>query len=277
MPSLIQSPSTAAAQCNILPPSFNDLYRCRSVRLYEFSLCTYRIRVERAATLSIIVSYVSYIALSLLICVSLWHPLPFITLPIGFLMLINTLCAYRLKNHWFLLAYINFLVMYLIAILVAIGFAVRSLQKSVKQENQQHLKTLIAVAAISFFLNALCIYAMVQLYKLFRRFRSEPPSMHQLNRNIARAVAMNRRQLPCNAPICVISYPPPCPPAYEAEPSTSNNSNNFASNNQRHRPRRKALRRNITQVILPQYTDFRPEVYAEPPPYEEKPEIGNYI
>lgn len=75
-----------------------------------------------------------------------------------------------------------------------------------------------------------------------------------------------RRNTATSDSICAISYPPPCPPAYEVEPTV---------HTPPRRPRRKA-NSSRSRLVLPQYTDFRPEVYAELPPYEEKPPIdGN--
>lgn len=105
---------------------------------------------------------------------------------------------------------------------------------------------------------------MTKIFRIYDDYRT--------HRNFFSSILLSaeRYELP-EEPICVISYPPPCPPAYEAESSSGSSSPNTAR-----RPRRKPLR-NTQRVILPQYTDFRPDVYAEPPPYDEKPEIQNYI
>ncbi|MFH4983615.1 hypothetical protein AB6A40_010324, partial [Gnathostoma spinigerum] len=69
------------------------------------------------------------------------------------------------------------------------------------------------------------------------------------------------RQILCVPRTNVITYPPECPPPYEPKIV-------------RHRACQ--LRSEISatlgsaSLVLPQYTDFRRHVYAEPPPYEEK-------
>uniref|UniRef100_A0A915BS14 Uncharacterized protein n=2 Tax=Parascaris univalens TaxID=6257 RepID=A0A915BS14_PARUN len=133
-------------------------------------------------------------------------------------------------------------------------------------------KVMFALSCSSLLITSICIPIVYKFFKYICDCNSQLETSHlrrQRNRHHARhtrhrvASCNQRRNTASSDSICVISYPPPCPPAYEVE---------AAVHTPPRRPRHKA-NSSRSMLVLPQYTDFRPEVYAELPPYEEKPPI----
>ncbi|VDK44807.1 unnamed protein product [Anisakis simplex] len=259
------------------------------------------INFQVAALVAVLLSFAIYLLNNMLFLITLRLLPAYFTLIIGTLFYAFFMFGYRQQNRWMIFAYFFFLGTFDALLVVLLSFSLTFIRNpqhaplvyshdeyvygpySTKSEFYEKnldilahdimmYKVMFLLSCTSLLLISVCLPIVYRYFKYVcdQHDRSSSHSECRHNSHFSTssipAATRNRhthhrRNSASIGPICTISYPPACPPAYTIEPTA-------------YTPPRRPLFKSIipqSRLILPQYTDFRRDVYAEPPPYQEKP------
>uniref|UniRef100_A0A0M3I878 Transmembrane protein n=1 Tax=Ascaris lumbricoides TaxID=6252 RepID=A0A0M3I878_ASCLU len=268
-------------------------------------LCNCRcLHIKTVALFAGLLSFALYIAVNAFFLIAFRLLAAYFALFIGTVFCVVFAYGYRQRNKWMVFIYFFFLGLFVAVLTAILSFSLAFLRdpenaplsymhaefrfdhyyntSDFYEKNPAILrhdiilyKVMFALSCSSLLITSVCIPIVYKFFKYICDCNSQLETSHLHRQRYNYHTRHTRHRVtPCNQrrntatsdSICAISYPPPCPPAYEVEPTV---------HTPPRRPRRKA-NSSRSRLVLPQYTDFRPEVYAELPPYEEKPPIdGN--